>query len=84
MAHSSCAASAGSGKLSTQGLKTGTRAFTYSEVSRGIGDEFNTEADLGKRHDADIEQLKRPARDEGQHLRLRLGPPEFREDVRVQ
>src|SRR5262245_1784761 len=44
-------------------------------AAHGIGNELDTEADLGQRHDADTEKLKRLASDEGEHLRLRPWSP---------
>lgn len=50
-------------------------------AARGVFDEIDAEADLGEGDRADVEQIERLRRDEGNHLRLRLRASQFRQNI---
>jgi hypothetical protein len=56
------------------------------EVGTAIGltDQLNAEANLGEGYSADVKLIKRTTGNERHNLLFGLGPPQFREDVRIE
>lgn len=49
-----------------------------------VGQYFDSEANLGQRHRADVEAIQQLRADEGDHLSLWLGAAQFRENVGIE
>ncbi len=49
-----------------------------------VADEFDAEADFGEGNRADVEQIERLRRDEGDDFGFRLGAAQFGENIRVE
>jgi hypothetical protein len=50
----------------------------------GLTDQLNAEANLGEGYSADVKLIKRTTGNERHNLLLRLGPPQFRENIRIE
>ena len=50
----------------------------------GVGDELDTETNLGEGHGADVETVERMGGDEGEHFRFRPRAAQFGENIRVE